>query len=908
MYENMKKILLLIVLLSTSLLMMAQQGIKGQVVSQEGEPIPFATVYIESLKQGTTSNAKGEFSIRLDPGKYTVLFQSLGYMATIEEITITNEFKTLKPVLYMQYYQIQEVRITSSGEDPAYSIMRKAIAMAPYYLNHIKNYKADIYLKGTLVINKIPRILERQLEKEQADMDIKVGELYLMESFNEVNFEAPDIYKQKVISFQSNFPGAEGVSPMDYINASLYQPEIEVIITPFSPSAFNHYKFEYQGSTFQAQYIINKIKVIPKRKSQQLVEGTLYIIEDLWCLHSADLTNDNMLGKIHLQQLYAPVNDGIWMPVSHKFDVAGKILGIQADFDYGGSVRYHEVTANTDLEKPDLIKDLQAITYPGTEVEEEPVEEVKTKNQEKIEEIVAKEDLTTRDMVKLSRLMEKEAKESKPEEEQLEIKQTTTYEIAEGAAKKDSAYWNRIRPVPLSSDEQISIARIEDKKHKLAKSDSMQNTNINITLGGGSDNGFLRVSNDILFGEQWRLADRKLRIRHDGLLKLSNLGFNTVDGFHYGLSGRMIYSLKDTKEIRIYPYAGYNFSRQNMRWRVNAVYDWKGMNQTSLSLRAGHETQDFNRTGGINSTLNLYTSLLLMKNYLKLYDRRYLQANQRWEWFNGFYVELKGLYEDRRVMTNNTDFSLFRKKENYTTNEPDNPLLHSVYDHYFLPPSFPPGYFQPYNQFVDHEHLEAEVKLSYTPRQRYRIVNDMKFPAGSDHPTYVLTYQQGWNTFKGADYQPYGHLSAEAYQQKNLGAFYEYRWRIRTGTFLQKENASFPDYKHFNTQNIFVLFSDYADGFFLLPYYQHSTPEYYIEAHGKYTTPYFLLKLLPWFSNKLMRENLHLNYMYTPMAGHYTELGYGLSEVFLLGQVNVYAGFRNLEYEGVGVRVVLNLQ
>ena len=59
----------------------------------------------------------------------------------------------------VQYYEIPEVRITASGEDPAYIIMRKVIGMAPYYLNNISYYKAEVYLKGNLVINKIPKLL-----------------------------------------------------------------------------------------------------------------------------------------------------------------------------------------------------------------------------------------------------------------------------------------------------------------------------------------------------------------------------------------------------------------------------------------------------------------------------------------------------------------------------------------------------------------------------------------------------------------------------------------------------------------------------------------------------------------------------------------------------------------------------
>ena len=163
-----------------------------------------------------------------------------------------------------------------------------------------------------------------------------------MESFNEIEFTAPDKYFQKVISYNSTFP-AEGneISPMNFIQASFYQPVLaDMAISPLAPNAFSHYKFKYLGASLQGNFTINKIQVIPKRKSQQLFEGTIYIIEDLWCLHSVDLTNENLVGKIRIQQLYIPVQDDIWMPVSHKFEINIGIMGFKADAGYGSSVKY----------------------------------------------------------------------------------------------------------------------------------------------------------------------------------------------------------------------------------------------------------------------------------------------------------------------------------------------------------------------------------------------------------------------------------------------------------------------------------------------------------------------------------------------------------------------------------------
>ena len=94
-----------------------------------------------------------------------------------------------------------------TGEDPAYMIMRKAIGLAPYYLNNISRYKAEVYLKGNLVINKIPRILQKSMKMEttsnsatlsvgskpkKEEKVFKAGDSFFMESMNEIEFTAPD--------------------------------------------------------------------------------------------------------------------------------------------------------------------------------------------------------------------------------------------------------------------------------------------------------------------------------------------------------------------------------------------------------------------------------------------------------------------------------------------------------------------------------------------------------------------------------------------------------------------------------------------------------------------------------------------------------------------------------------------
>ena len=141
----------------------AAQMIKGRITSQSGEPVPYATVYIQQLRQGTTANAKGDYEIKLLPGSYQVTYQSLGYSPVSFEMAVTDQVIEKNVILPLQYYQIPEVRITATGEDPAYGIMRKTIGMAPYYLNNISHYKADVYIKGNLIFNRLPRLLQKQM-------------------------------------------------------------------------------------------------------------------------------------------------------------------------------------------------------------------------------------------------------------------------------------------------------------------------------------------------------------------------------------------------------------------------------------------------------------------------------------------------------------------------------------------------------------------------------------------------------------------------------------------------------------------------------------------------------------------------------------------------------------------------
>ncbi len=444
------------------------QGIRGKLTDAKNAPVPFAAIYDETTYAGTTSNAEGYYDLKLEAGKHSLVFKALGYYVVRRKLTTSADYIDLNIQMNEQPVEMKEVVITPGKEDPAYAIMRKVIARAPFHLNQVKEYQADVYLRGTIYLIKIPKIIAKNTEINGKKNVLKSGDVYLEESLNQLHFQAPDKYDQKVISFHSTFPGNDNsVNPMNIIRSSLYEPEMEDITSPLAPNAFSFYTYRYEGFFYEGDNTIFKIKVIPKHNNQQLLSGTLYILDKLWCLHSADVSLHMFFGTLSYKTIYSPVKSDAWLPISYHFNVDADIMGIKANFKYASSVKFSQVVLN-DKNRIKESKEAENIVKeklpPQTKTDIK-----KQKNQQQIEELLAKEKLTNREMVKLSTLMSAEAKEDTLNKKSLEIKDPIEkVDIQKDALKKDTAYWNAVRPIPLTTIES-KLPGMKDSRATTAK-------------------------------------------------------------------------------------------------------------------------------------------------------------------------------------------------------------------------------------------------------------------------------------------------------------------------------------------------------------------------------------------------------------------------------------------------------
>lgn len=850
----------------------------GLVRDTQGNPVAGASVYVSEIRAGASTNSEGYYQVPLVPGIYHLHFQALGFEKREFRVTIPEHHdEELDVELQEVTFQIREVRVYSGGEDPAYAMMRKAIGLAPYYLRQASSYEAEVYLRGSFLLEKVPKLLSKGLSVSVNDQEAQVGETYALESLNHLKFIAPDTFHHTVISSRSTFGGLEESSPIDYINSSFYESDNELYISPLSPQAMRHYKFRYEGYSRDGDRIINKIRVIPRRKSQQLLEGDLYLVEDLWNIHSVDFKLEPFYGTVKMRQVYAPVDEGIWLPVSHHFIIEASLMGIKGKVDYVSSVKYLDVVLDRELTPPAaLVAHLDADA--ASAETEEVLKTAQTKTQRQIAQLMEKEAMSNRDMLRLAALVEKESQAQEREREDvLEIKSSYQVTVAKDSVQRDSLFWKAVRPIPLTAGEERSFA-VKDSLLAVDK-DSLSNDSAK------QASRFSIIRRNVFNGTTFP-KEGAFKVRYGGLFDFSTLGFNAVDGWRYGQKAGFAWQQDSLHSLEMDASAGYAFAREKLYGEVHFQQNYKPLSRGMLRAAAGTGAYDFKGDAGLHRMLNMGASLLFKENYWRLYHSDFVEVSNEVDVANGLRLTTDVAWHSFSPLSNNTDFSIFNRDKDYYANEVENGGVTGQH-------------------FNAQKSLTWSAALAYTPRQYYRIEKGRKLLEHSAYPTFTARVEQGVDAL-GSD-ADYLLLEGGVYKKAEFSFMPTFSWAVNAGTFLRNEQMHFSQFKHFSGSASPLLFSDMTSGLFLLNDYASSTNEWFVRAGATYSSPWLLLKNLPFFSNRVWNENLHFNYLHTPEHPHYIETGYSISRLFMAGSVGVFAGFSEGRYAQWGLKAAITL-
>ncbi|MEY2901114.1 MAG: hypothetical protein RLY89_220 [Bacteroidota bacterium] len=339
-----KQLLLSLIILSSFSFVQAAT-VSGYVREAGGQALPFASVMIKGSSKGTTANAKGYFSFQVDPGKQVFVAQHIGHQTVEKQVVIANEDVKLDFELVLQRYDLKEVVVSSGAEDPAYAIIRKAIASREEHLKEIKRFQCEVYLKGQLQLRNYPKkFMGKTVDFEDGDTS-KKKMIFLSESVVRYSVQEPLSRKTEVLS--SKVGGqSDGFGFANPQIISFYENIVSLgrglnprgFVSPIANNALSFYKYHFEGTFFENGKEISRIKVIPKRKFEPLFSGYINIVEDEWRIQAVQVKllkeqGMQLLDTLALEQLYVPISNKAWVIKSQVLYPSGKILG----FDFFGN-------------------------------------------------------------------------------------------------------------------------------------------------------------------------------------------------------------------------------------------------------------------------------------------------------------------------------------------------------------------------------------------------------------------------------------------------------------------------------------------------------------------------------------------------------------------------------------------
>ncbi len=599
----MRSILLTLFGIAMGTALLAQNlKLSGTVIDELGQPMPYVNVYLTGTTQGTTTNGSGYFTLTIAPQakKGTLGFKFVGY--EVKTLPVSN-FVNSNPKIALtpQQVSLSEVVVTAKGKDPAYYIMRQAIANRKKFQYPTDAYTADLYMKGRAFFAEAPdtnSFLLNMMMKDEDMKEMKEQEgqvLYLTESFSKLSFERPNKVKEELLASRQTgtapgFSSNRGI----FLDNNFYSNRIEDVnergaVSPLSSQAMLFYNFKLLGKFTEDGQTINRIQVTPKRKGDPVFTGEIYIVHDRWNIHSLDLgmhpeaVENPFVDSVNYKTVYKPVDDSVWMPLSLQTEYFFKIFGFKVAYEIVG--QYSEYDIQTTFEED----------FFGNEV----------------------------------------------------------YAVNDTVRKNDTLLMNRLRPVTLDSlearhyFESDSTAAVQNSP---AYKDSVRKASNRFRLGS------------VLGGYSYRYANNNtLSIGGalDGLTCTAVDGFVIQPRINYWVRDE---ENRTQDQFTLTP--RYAFARKHLDLAANWTHYLKRLNQSSFFVGAGTQTRQINARRPISGLYELYYTYFDERNYGQYLSESFVRGGYAAELFNGFYATFSASYRQRENLQNLPVVPVYKNIEN----------------------------------------------------------------------------------------------------------------------------------------------------------------------------------------------------------------------------------------------------
>ncbi len=504
-------------------------------------------------------------------------------------------------------------------------IVNYAIAQAPRYEKIVLDYRAKLYIKGDLDIRKknftfryIPKMVRLQ----------KGVSKYLMESFSELHYTAPNIYDQKVLAtYGTTYGKGFQANMLEYFHVNIYSSTLlyNKLLSPLAKNARSYYRYELDSIISDSTQLNYKIRFIPKAKSDQLVGGWMVISSKSWSVR--EIRFSGRTGLITFENLIKMGRTGDeneFLPVEYSLNAVFKFLGNIIDGSYFASLMYTDIELNENA--------------------------FKVKHKKKYD-----------------------------------LSESYSLTSDNSLIRNDSVYFDSIRPIQLKSEDRLlyqdynyrrDTTILRKPRHSKALWGAVGEfllSDININLASVGNVKCSPIINPLLLsysrsnGFSWRQDFRYNRLFEDGKLLriIPRIGYNfTRKEFYWSLTsdydywperqatihlsignGNRIYSSDVLDELKAFPDSLFDFNLIHLDYFHDLFFNLKHSIEVTNGLKIGVGVSVHRRTPVKKSKfVILDPSLEIPPDYLNKIRTNYISfaPSVRVEWTPGLYYYMNG--------------------------------------------------------------------------------------------------------------------------------------------------------------------------------------------------------------------------------------------------------------------------
>jgi hypothetical protein len=755
--------------------------IQGYVTNESKEPLIGVYVRAVDLGIGTITNENGQYEITLIEGLHRLSFTHIGYEPKRIDIPAQKN-EVLNIILKPIDNEIGVIEISNKKKDLSYEIIRKVIENKETYANQFITQKRNVYVKS------VEKTISKSLKKQDNQQNVKK----LDESPNESKNDSTPKLNLFEGDFVQHIKLPNGFKEEKNAAKKLgYQQSLFYVSTTDANFDFN-------------QNLI-KVKKLGDNAYISPISNTAFVSYRFRLLGSRF---DGERKVYTIQVIPRKLGNALFKGQLEIWDSLFTIKNVDLTLPKRSLIEYDQFSLKQHYSFQDSIKILTSETFNW-----------KIKNGSRIidGECVAKYSKYKFDSIYPKRFFNSELART-----------------ADDAYEKDTSFWVKIRPVPLTYDEnkfirmQDSIKRIRTSKAYLDSIDSAYNK---ITLLKAVWSGMGHINRDKK--TEWSFASMAEMI--DPV---------AIGGFRLKYNLSYYKRFENRKSIFISPTLNYGFRNNDIKGNlsIETLYNPKKLSRASIY---------YGKYFGFVNQFATFNDLFNRQNF---FEQDYTYLTHSTELLNGFYLFNSISHTLRKPLNNfkfNPDFD-----STFVNNVPQN--------------------------FEINSDVRIAIGISYTPKQLYISEPNQKIVLGSKYPTFSLTYKQAVPNI-GGSITDFKEIELGITQKFMVGIFGTSQYSARFGTFLDTSYLQIMDYKYQRGGDPY---------FFMPPMFAYQlidstfpTFRGFLETHYTHQFNGFLTSKVPLINKTGIRTMAGAGLLIVPERNYqYSELFGGINRIFRIGR------------------------